>query len=84
MFGAVHIIYCIISSIATKVDSTYLGYETTAHNVYVFGDRCARTIDIEITSPTLTRHRHTSRHHQLWIGIWLVTIKCVQQKMKRD
>ena len=26
MFGAVHFIYCINSSIATKVDSTYLGY----------------------------------------------------------
>ena len=24
------------------------------------GDRWARTSDIEITSPTLTRHRHTS------------------------
>ena len=26
MFGAEHFIYCINSSIATKVDSTYLGY----------------------------------------------------------
>ena len=65
MFGAVHFIYCINSSIATKVDSTYVGYLTTAHNVYVFGDRWARTSDIEITSPTLTRHCHTSRHHML-------------------
>ena len=36
MFGAVHFIYCINSSIATKVDSTYLGYQLTAHNVHVF------------------------------------------------
>ena len=26
MFGAVHFIYCINSSIVTRVDSTYLGY----------------------------------------------------------
>ena len=54
MFGAVHFIYCINSSKATKVDSTYLGYYTTAHN-----DRCAQT------SPSHTRHRLTSRHHMV-------------------
>ena len=49
MLGAVHFIYCITSSIATKVYSTYLGYYLTANNIHVFA-----TSDIEITSPTLT------------------------------
>ena len=35
MFGAMHFIYYINRSIATKVDSTYLGYRSTAQNVYV-------------------------------------------------
>ena len=59
MFGAVHFIYCINISKATKVDSTYLGYYTTVHNVYMFDDRCAQT------SPSHTRHRLTSRHHMV-------------------
>ena len=37
MFGAIlmHFIYYINRSIAPKVDSTYLGYWSTAHIVYV-------------------------------------------------
>ena len=35
MFGAMHFIYYINRSIATKVDSTYLGHWPTAHSVYV-------------------------------------------------
>ena len=35
MFGAMHFIYYINKSIATKIDSTYLGYQSTAHNVYL-------------------------------------------------
>ena len=36
MFGAMHYIYYINRSIATKVDSTYLGHSPTAHNIYGF------------------------------------------------
>ena len=60
MFGDMHFIYCTYKSIASNVDSTYLGYLPTEHNVYFFGERPARTSDIEITSPTLTRQRHKS------------------------
>ena len=35
MFGTMHFIYYINRSVATKVDSTYLGYWPTAHSVYV-------------------------------------------------
>ena len=31
-----HFIYYINSSIATKVDSTYLGYRPTAHGLYMY------------------------------------------------
>ena len=34
-FGAMHFIYYINRSMATKVDSAYLGYWPTAHSVYV-------------------------------------------------
>ena len=36
MFDAMHVIYHINRSIATKVDSTYLSYQPTAHNVYMY------------------------------------------------
>ena len=49
MFGAKHFIYYINKSIAIKVDSTYLSYKLTAHNVYVFDDPWAQTSDDEIT-----------------------------------
>ena len=63
MFSAMHFIYYINRSIATKVDSSCLEYSQTAHNVYMsYGNRWARTSDMEITSPTFTRHRHTNRH----------------------
>ena len=35
MFGTMHFIYYINISIATKVDSAYLGCYSTTHNVYV-------------------------------------------------
>ena len=35
MFGAMQFTYYINKSIATNVDSTYLGYSPTAHSVYV-------------------------------------------------
>ena len=62
MFAALHFISHINRSVATKVDSTYLGNYPTAHNVYVFGEQWARTSDIEITEsdayPT-SSHRWT-------------------------
>ena len=44
-FGAMHFIYYINRSIATKVDSTYLGYSPTAHSVYVC-ESWAQTSDV--------------------------------------
>ena len=76
MFGAVHFIYCINSSIATKVDSTYLGYYLTAHNVLVFATGGRKPVILRL----LARRLHdnaiqediTCCHHQLWIKISLV------------
>ena len=45
-FGAMHFIYYINRSIATKVDSTYLGYDQR-HNAYMScGESWARTRDV--------------------------------------
>ena len=48
MFGAImHFIYYINRSIATKVDSTYLGYVTNStQRIMSCGDRWARTRDV--------------------------------------
>ena len=67
MFGGMQIIYYIIRSIATKVDSTYLGYCPTAHNVYVCGKRWARTRDISITCPPLSLYTTHVRLFTLYI-----------------
>ena len=79
MFGAGHFIFCINSSIATKVDSTYLGYSVrieTAHNVHVFATGGRKPVELRL----LVRRLHdiaiqediTCCHHQLWIKISLV------------
>ena len=46
MFGAMHFIYYIHRSIATKVDSIYLDYRPTPHNIMSCGERRARTSDV--------------------------------------
>ena len=77
MFGAVHFIYCINSSIATKVDSIYFGSYSliflTAHNVHVFATGGCEQVTLRL----LVRRLHdiaikediTCCHHQLWIKI---------------
>ena len=74
MFCVVHLIFC---SIATKVDSTYLGNYLTAHNVHVFATDGREPVTLRL----LVRRLHdiaiqediTCCHHQLWIKISLVT-----------
>ena len=56
MAVVIHFIYYINRLIATKVDSTYLGYYPKANNASCLwiGDRWAETSVTEITSLTLT------------------------------
>ena len=57
MFGAMYFIYYINRSIATKVDSTYLGYSPTAHGVICLcGERWAQIVTFRSRSPTLSRY----------------------------
>ena len=84
MFGAVHFIYCINSSIATKVHSTYLDHQLTVHNVHVFADLGREPVTLRL----LVRRLHdiviqediTCCHHQLWIKISLVAISVCNKR----
>ena len=58
-----HFICYINKSIATKVDSTYLGYQPTARIYHSLATGECEPVTLKSQSPTLTRHRHRSRHY---------------------
>ena len=55
MFRAIHYIYYVNRPIATKVDSTYLGYRPTTHSVLCLEARAGRKpVTFRSQSPTIS------------------------------